>query len=264
MALCDAHCHLQDERLSPVWPDLEADYKRLRVRRVVVNGTKEADWDAVAELAERYSWVVPSFGLHPWFVAEASRAWRVRLGTLLERFPGAGVGEVGLDRWIEGYDLEAQREAFIWQLELAAKRNRPVSIHCLQAWGPLQEALREAPLPERGVLIHSYGGSRELLKVFAQMGAYFSVSPYFAHGRKAKQREALRAIPLDRLLIETDAPDMVGPEEMQAKRLQDEEGEAMNHPVNIDECYGFVSRLFEIERTELEERVADNLARLFG
>ena len=59
----------------------------------------------------------------------------------------AAVGEIGLDRWIKDYDMEQQEEVFIWQLRLAAERNLPVSIHCLQAWGRLLEILRAEPRP---------------------------------------------------------------------------------------------------------------------
>ncbi len=88
-----------------------------------------------------------------------SSNWQQALVRHLEAVPSA-VGEVGLDRWVKDYDLEQQREAFAWQLRLAAERNLPVSIHCLQAWGLLLDILRAEPRPRCGYLLHSYGGRR--------------------------------------------------------------------------------------------------------
>src|SRR5206468_3835534 len=120
--------------------------------------------------------------------------------------------EIGLDRWIENYDLPLQEEMFVWQLRLAAERNLPVSIHCLQAWGKLLELLQKEPRPACGFVLHSYGGPREMIPPLMKLGAYFSLPGYFAHERKQKQRETFQAVPLDRLLIETDAPDQMLPD----------------------------------------------------
>ena len=101
----------------------------------------------------------------------------------------------------------------MWQLRLAAERNLPLSIHCLQAWGPLLDILRAEPRPACGFLLHSYGGAAELVAPLAELGAYFSLPGYFALERKTRQREAFRQVPADRLLIETDAPDQSLPPE---------------------------------------------------
>lgn len=258
----DAHCHLQDERIHAKADAFMELYGELGVDRVVVNGTCEEDWTKVAELAREYPRVKPSFGLHPWRVNEASGTWKETLAALWDAYPDAAVGEVGLDRWVEGFDIEAQEAAFAWQLEQACKREVAVSIHCLRAWGRMLELLQSSRRPARGFLLHSYGGSKEMVDSFAQIGGYFSISGYFALERKERQREALRQIPLDRLLVETDAPDMAGPE---AGRLYSIDGDkALNHPSNIVSVYAFVAELFGVSIDELKERVAENFARFFG
>lgn len=264
MPLFDAHCHLQDARLAGARSDLGGLYRRFGVEKAVVNATCEEDWGSVATLAEEHGFVFPSFGLHPWHVNDAREGWQERLSVYWDRFPNSGVGEIGLDRWIDNYDLPAQREAFRWQLEFARKRDRPASVHCLQAWGALQDTLRSTPLPERGFLLHSFGGSRELIEPLAKLGAYFSISPYFAHERKEKQRQALKTIPLDRLLIETDAPDMAGPTDRRSVELRAPDGSVLNHPINIVSTYAFVAELFEMSQETLEDLVFENWNRLFG
>src|SRR5438477_18936 len=81
---------------------------RLGVGRAVVNGTREDDWPAVAALAAAQPWVLPSFCLHPWYAPKRTANWLDGLRQQLDAHPRAGVGEIGLDRWIKGHDLTDQ------------------------------------------------------------------------------------------------------------------------------------------------------------
>ncbi len=263
MEYYDAHCHLQDERLVPFLDDVIAGYEKHPIGKVVVNGTREADWASVATLARRSPLVKPSFGLHPWFVKNRSENWKEALVSFLEN-PEAGIGEIGLDRWIQDYDLEVQEEVFLWQLRLATEDDRPVSVHCLKAWGNLEGLLKKESLPKRGFLLHSYGGPLEMIESFVKLGAYFSISGYFAHDRKGKAREVFRRIPIDRLLIETDAPDMLGPDRCVYEKIHDESGQAISHPLNITKIYSFVADLVGRTDEELSQIVAENFKRFFA
>ena len=260
----DAHNHLHDARLSP-WRDaMMVELPQIGVRRAVVNGTREEDWSAVAALAAQFPWVHPSFGLHPWHVPKRTSEWRERLTEQVDAHPGCGIGEIGLDRWIEGFDFEAQRECFAWQLDLAASRNLAATIHCLRAWGALEEMLRVAAMPARGFLIHAYGGPQEMVKGFVERGAYFSFSPSFLQERKAAQREVFRHIPADRLLVETDAPDLAPPPEANPRPLADAEGKPLNHPANLTVSYAALAEIRGWTLEELAHRVAANFTRLIG
>jgi TatD DNase family protein len=240
-----------------------AALERLPIAAAVVNGTCEADWDAVSECARKHPWVIPAYGLHPWFVAQRSTAWREQLRRLLDDNPRAVIGEIGLDRWIENHDLATQRPVFRAQMELAAERDLPVAIHCLKAWGALDEELRNGPRPARGFLLHSYGGPGEMVAPLARLGAYFSFSPYFLHSRKAVAREVFRQVPIDRLLVETDAPDMSPPEDRNPHPLS-LEGKTLNHPANLALAYAGLAELRGMPLPELAGKVAANFERLFG
>src|ERR1019366_5990338 len=122
-------------------------------------------------------------------------------------------------------------------LQIAAARNLPVSIHCLQAWGRLHELLRDHPRPARGFVLHSFGGPAEMIPAFAKLGAYFSFPGYFLHERKPRQRETFRQVPPDRLLIETDAPDQPLPDEKVLHPLVAADGRPLNHPANLVAVY---------------------------
>ncbi len=262
--LLDAHCHYHDARLLPWRLEILAELPALGLRRAVVNGTREDDWPAVAALAVEAPWVQPSFGLHPWHVNGRTPAWRETLMRFLDAHPGAGIGEIGLDRWIEGHDIAAQSECFRAQLAIAAERNLPATIHCLRAWGALWEIIREDPLPPRGFLLHAYGGPAEMVAGFIGRGACFSFSAYFLHERKAAQREIFRTLPADRILVETDAPDMAPPAERNAHMLAGTDGKSLNHPANLVLAYDALAEIRGVKREVLAAQVAENFMRLFG
>ncbi len=280
----DAHNHLQDDRFGGRQDTLLREAAEAGVARMVVNGSCEEDWPAVAALAELHpDRVIPAFGYHPWYLHERSRGWHEVLEGWLAGHPEAVLGEIGLDRWIldqsrsararhnpalaeiEPASFAIQEEVFVWQLRFAAERNLPVTIHCLQAWGRMLELLRANPRPEVGFLLHSYGGPAEMIGGLAKLGAYFGFPGYFAHERKSRQFEVFRQVPLDRLLVETDAPDQMPPDRLVTHRLATVDGTtALNHPANLGAIQNFLAGKLGIETGEFAARIAENFGRLFG
>ena len=271
----DAHNHLQDGRFGGRQSALIGQCVAAGVAHMVVNGSCEEDWPQVLELARasgsaRHSVVVPSFGYHPWYIHERTEDWRKNLIHHLDQSPSA-VGEIGLDRWKPGLDYTDQEDVFIAQLQIAAERNLPASIHCLQTWGRMLEILKAGPRPRCGFLLHSYGGPKEMVESFARLGAFFSLPGYYAHERKERQRETFRHIPPERLLIETDAPDQMLPQ-MQSDfvstaviALADKKtGKPLNHPANLPAVYAFAAALLGEPVESLAARVEENFFRLFG
>jgi len=278
--LYDAHNHLQDAWLTPQRDRVFADLTTLPLRRAVVNGTCEADWHDVTQLAKAHAFILPSYGLHPWNLGNASPNWRPHLQQVLDAAPPhIGLGEIGLDRWmvksarpddsrlagLRRAPMEEQLPAFAWQLALAAERNLPATVHCLDAWGPLIDSLRTGPRPERGFLLHAYSGSKEMAREFAALGAYFSFNGYFLHERQAARREVFAHLPADRLLVETDAPAMPLPPDKVAYPLPGlADGNPLNHPANIGAVYQGLATIREMEPAALAHQVEQNFRRLFG
>ena len=261
--LFDAHNHLQDDRFGEGAGVLVGAARDAGVRRMVVNGSCEVDWDDVTSLADQFAEVIPSYGYHPWYVAERTKDWLEALRERLIR-SDACVGEIGLDRWLREDNFEDQQEVFIAQLRLAAQADLPVTIHCLKAWGRLYDILRTERISGRGFLLHSYGGPRELVKPLARLGAYFSFPGYFAHERKHAQRAVFLEVPRDRLLVETDAPDQVPPTNLDRFGLKEPgTSKPMNHPANLAEIYGYLADFLGVSQAELEVQVEANFSRLF-
>ena len=263
MNFYDAHNHLQDDRFAGRQSELLAACEQSGIARMVVNGGCEADWPDVAALARENKTVLPSFGYHPWYLPERTPDWRATLEKFLEAVPGA-VGEIGLDRWKPDLSYNGQEEVFLAQLQIAAARNLPVSLHCLQAWGRMHELLRDHPRPACGFVLHSFGGPAEMIPVFAKLGAYFSFPGYFLHARKRRQRETFRRVPADRLLVETDAPDQHLPDDKNHFPLIGPDGKPLNHPANLVAVYLGLAEFLGEKTESLAARVEENFRRVFG
>jgi TatD DNase family protein len=260
----DAHNHFHDARLAAHRSSFIPELLRLPEGNAVANGTREEDWDAVRSISIEHPWIIPSYGLHPWYAPLRTDRWLENLRARLEEEPRAAVGEIGLDRWVKGYDFELQKAVFTDQLRLAVDLQRPATIHCVRAWGALSDLIREEDMPLRGFLLHAYGGPEEMIDGLVQRGAYFSFSPYFLNERKAAQRQAFARIPAERLLVETDAPDLRPPDELNPRPIIDFDGQPANHPANIDVAYRGLAAVREIDVAELAPVIGDNFRRLFG
>eukprot|EP00850_Spirogloea_muscicola_P007024 SM000034S12778 [mRNA] locus=s34:765248:768397:+ [translate_table: standard] len=281
--LFDAHCHLQDPRLGGQLERLLADAGAAGVRWLVTNGTSESDWDHVRELGERHEAVIPSFGLHPRFVQDRSSSWLTKLKNLLLEVPGAAVGEVGIDKSPRGQkaDLAVQIDVMRQQLQLAQELNRPVAVHCVRAYGDLENTLRTLGDFPAGLILHSYMGSAAMVDSLCKQGAYFSFSGFITHMKAKKASQILHRVPMTRLLLETDAPDAFpAPEECEAEARGPEHGikngrhqsasdadaaEAKyNTPANLAVVLKKVATLMGKPQDEVAEAAYENALRLFS
>ena len=196
--LFDAHSHPQDYP----GPNAITGASDVCVAVRLCNGTRPEDWGSVLALAEGHKEIVPCFGLHPWFLDKARAGWLDLLEDFLTRAPSC-VGEIGLDYAVDT-DPGKQEAAFRAQLQLAKKLKRPVSIHCVKAWGRLLAIIKEEQPP--AFMLHAYGGPPEMVNNLARLGAYFSFSGGMMNPRREKMRRALLTAPPKRLLFEAESP----------------------------------------------------------
>lgn len=212
MRLFDAHCHLQDAQLAEDRAGVLSRARAAGVDRIAIKGASEADWSEVELLVESDPFLHASFGLHPWFLKQRTSEWAVRLNALLEKHPQAGVGEIGIDpdpKGNQAESMEVQEEIFLAQLEMAQRWKRPVSIHCRGAWERLLDLLDRAGALPDGWMIHCFGGSKEVAQELLRRGAYLSFSGTITRSTNRKAAEVLPCVPEERLLLETDAPDLL-------------------------------------------------------
>ncbi len=262
--LYDTHLHVQDPRFDAHQKQWITELDGSGLVECIVNGTSPNDWNQVSEVS-KHKKIRPAFGLHPWKLDEMSDDWFENLQSKLQSHRGAVIGEIGLDKWIRDPQFERQIEIFRQQLKLASALDLPPTIHCLKAWGHMLSILEKYHTLLPGFLLHSYSGPIEMVENFLELGAYFSISGYFAKPEKKNKLEAWKRIPLDRILIETDAPDMLPPPELQMRPIADKEHHPLNHPANIESIYSWASEWFGFSKVdEFARQIESNYRRLFG
>jgi TatD DNase family protein len=208
MKLFDVHTHIQDERLENRQDRVIARAIDAGVGKIMVCGLHEGDWAEVAAMADQYPEVVPALGIHPWFIENRSPRWADTLARMIEE-NNAAVGEIGLDRMIPRRNDDDQESVFMTQMGIARDLGKPVNLHCRSAWGRMLELLKSmGGLPHGGV-VHSWSGSAEMIREFEALGAYISFSGSATRPDNKKVRKSVQATSWDRLVIETDSPDIL-------------------------------------------------------
>lgn len=263
MNLFDAHCHLQDALLSPRLDEAMARASAAGVTGLMCCGTCEADWPLLPDISRRFPQVRLSFGLHPWYIGTCSAAWLDALKTYLASGPSA-IGEIGLDHALEKATFADQENVFLAQLHLANELERPVTIHCRRAWGRIMELLNEKGWPAHGFVLHSYSGSCELVTPLVRRGAFFSFSGSITFEQNSHGRRAVEAVPPDRLLIETDAPDLFPNQKPDASMIMSAVGKPVNEPANLLRIAQTVAQLRNLTIEEIASLTYKNATELWA
>lgn len=200
MNFIDMHIHLQDYKSSYA-KDIVTKAKHLGINKLVCASIIEEDWEKVEIYANTYpDFVVPAFGLHPWYALNRSHGWEERIVEFFNSNPTAIVGETGVDGLIEA-PLSEQIKVFEQHLELARVIKRPVIIHMVKAGTWLEHNWQK--LPEK-FMLHSYNSSVEQLYHINKIGGYVSFSSSIL--RNKDKAAIVSAVPENRILIETDGP----------------------------------------------------------
>jgi TatD DNase family protein len=210
-AFFDSHCHFDFEAFYTDRAEVWQRCRQLGMTHLVVPGVAPDQWPQAAALSRDYAGIYHAAGLHPWWVRsvldqQALEAIRDPLLQALQQPGCVAVGECGLDSLIDT-PLELQEQVLALHLEVAKAVSLPVIIHDVRAHNPLLRLLKAHPL-EKGGVIHAFTGSLEMAKEYWSLGFYLGVGGSITYERAHKTREALRRMPLEALVLETDAPDM--------------------------------------------------------
>ncbi len=247
----DTHVHID----APEF-DADRDAMLCRARAVGIDGfvapaVIAGGWSALAAIAAANPDVYPAFGLHPMYLAEHRPEHLAQLERRIADTPAVAVGECGLDLQIEGLDADTQRGYFIRQLAIAKVAGLPVIVHARRAVDAVIACVRKIG----GVtgVIHSFPGSLEQARQLRDLGFRLGFGGPVTHERARRLREVVARIPLEQLLLETDAPDQP-PATRRGQR---------NEPTSLLEVATTVATLRGIDRSRLLAAVDANARALF-
>ncbi len=242
MPLFDTHCHFD---FAPFADDFASHHQRALaagVERCVVPAVGPLNWSRVAELSH-YAGVYYALGFHPYFLKQQSETHFDALAALLEQPTPrcVALGECGLDFAIE-VESKLQERLFIRQLELAQAYRLPLIVHCRQSDQRVLQLIKQCRFEQGGVW-HGFSGSEQQAKAFIDHGFKIGVGGVITYPRANKTRRAIAALPVESLVLETDAPDMP---------LCGMQGQP-NHPANLPRV---LSALAELKQVTPEALIA--------
>ena len=252
MRLLDSHSHFDAAEFDADRAAAHARALAAGVARQVVPAVDAAGWPQLKSVCAEFDGLFPAYGLHPMYL-EAHRPEHVReLRDWIERERPVAVGECGLDFFVEGLDAETQGFYFEGQLRLAREFELPVVVHARRAVEAVIAAIRKVG-GLRGV-VHSFSGSAEQAKQLHGLGFMLGIGGPVTYDRANRLRSLVATMPLEQLLLETDAPDQPGA----AHR-----GER-NEPAFLPEVLDVIAGLRGMECEELAAATTANAERLFN
>ena len=203
--LIDTHCHLDLEPLHGRLDEIVSVANQSGVTQFVVPGVHPDGWGRITALAALYKEIFPAFGIHPMHAAAADDDSLTRLAQLAP--DGIAIGEIGLDPAYT-VSLERQERAFREQLRLAVSLGLPVLVHCRRAFQRTLHIMQEEQAQQVGGIMHAFSGSPEMAREFIRLGFVVSISGMVTRERAVRPLRLVRELPLEHLVLETDAPDM--------------------------------------------------------
>lgn len=211
MELIDTHTHLDFPDFDADRQALLAESRALWVRRIVVLGVYQANWQRVWELVQNDPDLHAAFGLHPVYLDDHRPEDLSELGDWLTRLAGhrqlCAVGEIGLDYFIETLDRERQQALFDAQLQLAADFALPALIHVRRSHAAVIATLKRFRLKRAGI-IHAFAGSQEEAREYIKLGFKLGLGGAATWPQALRMHRVLAELPLDSVVLETDSPDM--------------------------------------------------------
>lgn len=255
MSLIDSHCHLDGKAFDA---DRDAAIERARAAGIdvmVAIGTGEGppDLEAAVRLADAYPFFYATVGVHPHDAAKATDETWPHLAELGRRPKVVAIGEIGLDYHYDFSPRDVQRQVFVRQLELARELDLPIVIHTREAWDDTFAVLREhwsGATP--GGIMHCFSGGPKEAELSLELGFHLSFSGIVTYPKSTDVQEAAKLTPLDRILVETDAP-YLAPVPFRGKR---------NEPAHVVHTARYVAALRGLSFEEVAAATTANWRRL--
>lgn len=256
--MIDSQCHLDFDAFDKDREQLLVQCQVQGIEAIVVPGVDPEHWPKQLELCGQHRLLHAALGIHPWFIpADLDHALE-QLNDSIERQRDSlvAVGETGLDfsqGILQRTGADRQQYAFEQQLKLARQQSLPVIVHHRKSHHRILQSLKQTGFEGRGV-IHAFSGSYEQGKAYIDRGFYLGLGGTITYPRAAKTRDAVARLPLEAMLLETDAPDMP---------VCGHQGER-NSPLFLPRVAKVLSELKGIDPEDIEAQTDRNSRELFG
>ncbi|MEK7991353.1 MAG: TatD family hydrolase [Thiotrichaceae bacterium] len=252
MQLIDTHVHLDDMRFEH---DRAAVYNRANAAQIkahIIPAVRATQWHKTREVCQTYPNLYPAYGLHPIYLAQHKTEHLNQLEQWLAQEKAIAVGECGLDFYLKELDVKLQIDFLTAQLAIAQNLNLPVILHARRAVDEMIKYLRRTP-NIRGV-VHSFIGSEQQARQLIDLGFYLGFGGTLTYERAKRSHRLIQVLPLESILLETDAPD---------QPLSSHRGER-NEPAYLPEVLHSIATLRQQPPELIANVTTQNAIRLFN
>lgn len=249
----DTHAHYDDEAFEEDREELLGKLPDQGIARVVNVGASLRSCEKTLELMERWDFVYGALGVHPNETAELTEDGLEWIRQKVSHRKCVAVGEIGLDYYWDEPDREIQKNWFVKQLHLARQAGKPVIIHSREAAKDTADILTAERAGEIGGVIHCYSYTKQMARIFLDMGFFIGIGGVLTFKNAKKLKEAVEYIPLDRIVLETDCP-YLAPEPNRGKR---------NGSWNLPFVVSALAAIKGMDEEEVRRAVWENAFRLY-
>lgn len=249
--IIDSHCHIDFSEFDTDRAEVLHSASQSGINHIIVPGVMQKTWHRIQQCCNDYPQLHACYGLHPYFIDQHSEAGLQQLHQWIKQNSPVAVGECGLDFFLKNLDRDRQHYFFQQQLDIAVEHNLPVVIHARKSTEAVIDAIKQRP-GLRG-MIHSYSGSYEQAIKLIDLDFFVSFGGAITYEKSTRLRKIAQAIPLECILIETDAPDQPVAQST-SKR---------NEPACILHVINALAELHEVDSDEIAIQTSDNAKQLF-
>lgn len=207
MEITDTHCHLDVAEFNLDRDEVLARCRSEGVSKIIIPAIQSSTWSNVLDLCENEKGLYPALGLHPVFINQHQTEDLVKLEALLEKVSPVAIGEIGLDFYIKELEKRQQLELFEAQLIIAKNHHLPVILHVRKAHDHVLKLLKKIKV--KGGFCHAFNGSVQQADQYIELGFKLGFGGTLTYENSTKIHALAKALPLESLVLETDAPDMV-------------------------------------------------------
>jgi len=248
MELIDTHCHLDRDSFSKDRTEIIDHCRKLNINKIVVPAIEKAGWLQLLMLCETQQGLYPALGLHPMFLGVHKNKDIKSLAEWIEdhRKQVIAVGEIGLDYYDKQLDRKRQQTLFEEQLNIAQQVELPVILHVRKAHDRVLKTLKNIPV--KGGIVHAYSGSEQQAERYIDMGFKLGFGGTMTYEKSKRIHRVAKSLPLESIVLETDAPDMV---------VSSRRGER-NSPEYLPEIFAALVDLRDESAKQIAKRTTQN------
>ena len=206
--LIDTHSHIDMDNFKGRFDEVLSTADEYGVKKIIIPAVEPSGFNRILELCEKYENIYGAAGVHPEEVNSYNEQTQELIQKMLKHPKIIAVGEIGLDYYWDKSQTDKQKEIFEKQILIAKKANKPVLVHDREAHLDTFEILKKTNAKETGVVMHCFSGSPEFAQECIKEGFYIALGGVVTFKNAKKVKEVAKLVPLDRLLLETDAPYM--------------------------------------------------------